>query len=301
MAEQKRVLVYGATGVQGGPVVRRLLEAGHRVRVLARHPERATGLRETGAEVVVGDMGDGESLRAASEGVDAVSLLLPQVFDSALLGTLGRNAIDAAVAAAARRVVYNVSTTLPRQRTDLPALEVRRELEDYLRDQRIEGVVLRPVVYMENFAGPWTAPGIVGQGVLAYPVPERVKASWITADDVAAITVAAIEHPELSGMSFDLGGPEALDGTDLAARFSAALGRTVRYQAIPLDSFEQGLNAALGAPAGTEIARQYRWREAHPEDSMVVDMRPVLEALPVRLTTLDAWIRGRAEFARTVA
>ena len=66
-AESSAILVGGATGRQGGAVVVELLERGHVVRGLTRKPEskEAIALRELGVEVVQGDYGDPESLRAA--------------------------------------------------------------------------------------------------------------------------------------------------------------------------------------------------------------------------------------------
>ncbi len=70
---------------------------------------------------------------------------------------------------------------------------------------------------------------------------------------------AAIADPALAGQTFGVGGPEALDGAALAAAFTKARGGDHVYAAVPLDAFEQGLNGALGAPVGTEIAALYRW------------------------------------------
>ena len=73
----EKVLAYGATGSQGSPVERRLLEAGFAVRVVTRNPEGPAWLGEAGAEVVAGDLGDAGSLRGASGGMDAVFVLVP--------------------------------------------------------------------------------------------------------------------------------------------------------------------------------------------------------------------------------
>ena len=90
------VLVYGATGTQGGPVVDQLLTAGWPVRVVTRDAERARAFAVRGAEVAVADLGDRETLRAAHVGVDRVVLHLPLQYDFALHERYGRNAIDAA-------------------------------------------------------------------------------------------------------------------------------------------------------------------------------------------------------------
>lgn len=107
--ERMKVLVYGANGAQGGAVVRRLLEAGHSVRGIPRRAD-AGG---SGVEMVRGDMGDIESLKRASEEVDAVFLVTPALHYAEEGFEYGRNAIDAAKAAGVGHFVFNASTPTP--------------------------------------------------------------------------------------------------------------------------------------------------------------------------------------------
>ena len=66
------ILVTGATGQQGGAVARALLGKGQRVRVMTRHPEKATSLAKAGAEIVQGDLTDHASLQTVLRGVHGV-------------------------------------------------------------------------------------------------------------------------------------------------------------------------------------------------------------------------------------
>jgi uncharacterized protein YbjT (DUF2867 family) len=72
-----KILSYGATGSQGFPVAQGLLAKGHQVNVVVRHPDRAEPLKQQGATVFQGDLGDPQSLIAAHQGVEAVFLMLP--------------------------------------------------------------------------------------------------------------------------------------------------------------------------------------------------------------------------------
>jgi uncharacterized protein YbjT (DUF2867 family) len=67
------VLIVGGTGMLGGYLTRRLLAAGTPVRVMSRCPDRAVALRDAGAEVVEGDLLDGDSLIRACDGADGSS------------------------------------------------------------------------------------------------------------------------------------------------------------------------------------------------------------------------------------
>jgi len=290
-----KVLVYGATGSQGGPVARKLLEAGHEVRVLTRDPARASGLREAGAEVVPGNMGDLQSLRRASEGVDAVSLLVPFFTNRPTDGTVyGRNAVDAAKAAGAKLLVWNPSGEIPPGRSGNPGFDLRLDILEHLQGSGVPFVVIQPTAYMENFLGPWTREELAEKDTFAYPTPNEVQMQWVATDDVAAFIVYAVGHPELAGLNVKVAGPERLNGEGIAERFSRALGRPIRFRALPPEEFGAKLDAVfpgMGGPA----AQGYRMAYEHPEIfSSHVDVDAALEKLPVSLTTLEDWVRAHA-------
>jgi len=290
--EQKIVLVYGGTGVQGGAVVRQLLQQNYRVRVLVRDPRKAEALRQSGVEIAVGNLNDTVSLKTASEGIDAVFLQLPLEFSSAIT-EYGRNAINAAKAAGVGHLVFNTSVLIPDSNVNVKALDLKREVETYLQQSGLPNIILRPTFYMENLAAPWSAPIIVNQGTVAYPMTSEFKASWISVEDLGALAVEALKRPELSGSVFDVGGPAALTGNEIAQLFAVVLGRAVNYYPIPLDQFEQQMNSAMGEPVGTEIAALYRWFVSQPQSPAMIDPQPFLQKLPVQLTPLEQWIRSQ--------
>jgi uncharacterized protein YbjT (DUF2867 family) len=291
-SSQQKILVYGATGVQGMPVVCRLLQEGHRVRLLVRSPHKAEALQKAGAEISFGNLNDPASLKKANEGIDAVFLQLPLEFDS-VVTAYARNAIDAAKAAGVGLLVFNTSVLVPNSQTNVKALDLKRDVEIYLQQSDIPNIVLRPTFYMENLAAPWSAPNIVQKGIVAYPVTSDFQASWISVEDVAAFAVEALKRPELSGSVFNIGGPEVLTGHEIAKRFTTVLGREVSYYPIPLDQFEQQMNAAIGNPVGTEIAALYRWFVGQSQSPAALDTKPVLQKLPVQLTPMEQWIRNQ--------
>ena len=287
------VLVYGATGQQGGPVARRLLEEGRRIRILTRNPDHAESLREAGAEIAVGDLEHPESLQAASEGADKVFFHVPLGFEIDVGTTYGRNAIDAARSAGIGLFVLDTSFPVPSEPTDVVANEIRRVVQEYLQSSGIPYIVIRPTFYIENYAGPFTAPeDIVQQGILRYPpLPRDMRVSWVSLEDVGALAVEALKRPELAGSVFDVGGPEALTGDDIAERFGAILERPITYTPFSLEQYEQMVNGFLGEPIGTHVVRQLRYYEQHRHLLNVSDdMQRVLGELPVHLTTFERCI-----------
>ena len=296
MNNQQKILVYGATGAQGIPVVRRLLQEGYHVRALVRNSQKAEALQQAGAEITVGNLGDLASLEVANKGIDSVFMYLPLEFNS-VVTEYGQNAIKAAKAAGVRHLVFNTSVLVPGFYTNVKALDLKRDVEMYLRESGLPYIILRPTFYMENFAAPWSAPTIMQERIVAYPMDSNFKAAWITLEDVAGFVVEALKNPQLSGSAFEIGGPEVLSGNEIAERFAAVLGNTVRYCPIPLDQFEQQMNAAMGKPIGTEIAALYRWFMSQPQSPAVIDTKPVLQKFPVQLTPLEQWIRRQNCFS----
>ncbi len=285
--KKKRVLVYGGTGTQGSPVVEQLLDAGGRVRMVTRQAARAKHWAARGAEVAVADLGDLDSLTAAHEDVDQVVLQLPLQYDFGLHETYGRNAVDAARAAGVELVVFNTSAHVL-SGTDVHIYAVRQKVIDYLQSSGVPSIVFRPTFYMENLLGPWIRPGIVGQGNVAFPLPADFPMSWVSASEVAAYAVSALNRPELAGKTFDIGGPQPLSGNDIAAGFSEAMGREISYIAIPMDDYEQALVPLFGPTVAFEVAAQIRCIIDRGDRG--VDMAATADTFSVQPVPLTQWI-----------
>jgi uncharacterized protein YbjT (DUF2867 family) len=286
-----KILVHGANSAQGIPVVSRLLREGYQVRAFVRDRDKAQSLFPENVEIFTGALEDKASLQKANEGIDRVFLVLPLEYQFDVATTQGYNAINAARDAKVELLVFNTSTFIPTQVTDAVAFEIKRNVEQYIHQSGVPHIILRPPVYMDNLAAPWSLPSIVQQSVVAYPLSPETRVSWISLDDAAAFVVEALKRPELAGSTFDIGGSEAVNGQKIAERFTKVLNRPFTYQQIPIDAFEQGLTQAFGELAGTEIAKIYRWRSAYPEDG-IVDVSAVLQKLPIKLSTFEQWIQG---------
>lgn len=300
MAAMLKVLVYGATGSQASPTVWKLLERGHTTYVLTRNPERAAALREAGAHIVSGDMADQVSLVTASQGMDAVALMVPFFLDNPMNGPqYGRNAIDAAREAGVKLIVYNTSGPTPDQQTGDPGMDMRLDLIDYLRVSGVPHIVIAPTGYMENFLGPWTAPNVNAANQLTYPNTVETRVGWIASADVGVLVVAAIERPELANAVFKVSGIDNLNGTELAAQFSEGLGREIDYIAMEPEEFGAVLDSVFGPGAGAAAVAQYRKMRDDPNPpTMWYDMQPVLAKLPIRMTSIAEWAaKHQAAFA----
>ena len=252
----RKVVVFGANGVQGGAIARGLRESGFSVRGAVRtlRPGALPGI-----ELVTADLDDARSLRHACAGMDAVALTVPLESNRERFTGWAHAAILAAIECRVKMLVVNLGSRLPTGPSGVPSFDMRREVETMaLRAPIPSVVVLRPPFYMDNLASSW-ASGRLGDGLLSYPLRAGFHVAWLASNDLGLFVAAALRRPELAGRSIDIGGPEELDGPGLGGAFSAAIGRPVRFVPIPVDAFEQGLVPIFGLDGARGIAAGYRW------------------------------------------
>lgn len=297
----KKVLVYGASGSQAMPIVRHLIAAGHEAYAVTRNAAapKCDPLRALGATLVEADMGDLDSLRRAGTGMDAVALMIPAFIPNPMdYPRYAGNAIQAAAEAGAGLIVYNTSGTMADRPLNNPMYDLRLMIAGQLAQSGVPHIILQTPVYMENLLGPWTAPGVAAKNELAYPVPADMRMGWIASDDVGKLTAAAIDRPELASRKIAVSGIEHPTGPELAAAFSEGLGRPITYREMPLDEFAAVMDGLFGPGAGAGAKAGYQFQRDHADLlPMTADMGPVLEMLPVRMTTLAEWVAAhRAAF-----
>ncbi len=292
MSKSSTILVYGATGPQQRPVVERLLAAGFSVRVLVRDAGSATALAKQGAQVVTGDLSLPETLRTASEGVEAISLFVP--FMNPRL-EFGVNALEAARSAGVRRVVWNPTGAVPPAKTGNPGMDVRFGLRQVLQASDFDAVIIEPTAYLENFLMPAIIDELKRESRFAYPMPKQTTMQWVSHDDVAQFIVKAFQTPAVSRTSISVSGPELLDGDGIAERMSRGLGRTIRFRPMPPREFGDVLDKAMGPGTLERVVPFYEALFAQPTlMSSNVDLSAALKRLPIQPTTVEAWTRARA-------
>jgi uncharacterized protein YbjT (DUF2867 family) len=261
------IAVHGATGTQGRPVVRRLLDQGHTVRALTRRAGP--------------DLTDVHALIETYRDVDAVVLQLPLVFDhtavrqaEAVLAALGKAGVP--------RVVFNTSGGLPDAPVGVPFVDARALLRTQLPSVVDTVAVLAPAAtYAENLSAAWSAP-LVAAGEVRYPLPVQAPIPWVTTEDVAA-AVAELVTAEDPTPAQLLAGPEDLIGTEVAARLSNALGRPVEWHTITPAEYEDMLIPHLGPAAAAGIAGSYATPAPAPDPTLIRR----------GTTTLDEWARNQ--------
>lgn len=227
-----RILVLGATGNVGTPLVRALLAKGESVRAASRSG-RALG--EAGG--VVFDYADPATFGPAFEGVDRAYVVLPagHVAVTELL-------LPVVEAAAARGVKVVLQSAFGVDADDsIPY----RQVEIALERAGVPFVILRPNWFSDNFHTYWKA--AIADGQIAVPAAEG-KTSFIDVRDIAESAAAALTTGRFDGRAFNLTGPQALGYAEAAAILSKVVGRTVAYTPVN-DPIFIGLLTGAGVPA----------------------------------------------------
>ena len=292
MMETRTIVVTGATGRQGGAVVRRLLAEGHRVRMLVRRPESpaATALAAIGAEPVPGDMDDAASLEKALVGAHGVFIVPPVGYgsggsDSGLETRRGRAVIDAAEAAGVEQALFtgigSFSGGLAEQ------AEGKRRTERHLWASGLCGTVLRPVRFMTNFLGTGIGVDDVRDGVSRHVFPADEPVQLVALEDIAEFAAMAFADPDrFAGRTIELAG-DAPTPDEAFAEIRAATGLDLRYAP---------LSAPEAEALGPEVAEARRlWLAGHRWHADVEALR----TLHPGLRTFRTWLaEGGADLLR---
>jgi uncharacterized protein YbjT (DUF2867 family) len=238
MPARKTVLVTGATGKQGGAVVRRLLGTGCAVRAFVRDADRpaAKELGALGAELAVGDLDDPGSLAAAARGVHGV--FAPQPGDlpeprADVSLRRGRAVVDAAAAAGVAHLVYSSAAPVGRG-SGVPHFEAMAEVEAYLGASGVPATVLRPVFFMENWS--YLMGEVQGgerAGAVALDADRPLQ--MIAVADIARIAADCFRRPgEFAGATLEIAGDE-LTVRQVGEAFTAVDGVPARIARTPVE------------------------------------------------------------------
>ena len=231
------ILLTGATGTTGSATVALLRGTGLPFRIMSRDVARARQLLGDDLDYVEGDFARPETLAAAFDGIETLSLLC--AFSEAMV-ELELNAVEAAERAGIRRLV---KMSAIRAGVDAPTT-IRRwhgVIERRIDESGIPRTHLWPNAFMQNFRR--FAPLIRERGEFYAPLGDA-RVSLVEIGDVAAVTVAALVEDGHEGETYEITGPEAISYAECAAILSEELGRPVRYRSVSDDDARAALAAA---------------------------------------------------------
>ncbi len=249
MSKKLTVVVAGATGKQGGAVVKNLLARGHEVRAVTRDTASAKAgeLSKAGVALVRASFEDTAALTKALEGATSLfAMTTPFEVDTQTETRQGISATDAAKAAGVH-LVFNSAGSANRE-TGVPHFDSKYAIEEHIAKIGVRATVLAPVYFMENL---YFGKEQLAKGVYASPLPPTRSLAQVAVADIGAVAVRLLEDPDrFAGKRFDLGGDE-LTGNEAIAVLSRVTGRPFTYLQVPLDVIRQRM--------GEDGAKMYEW------------------------------------------
>ncbi len=229
----------GITGQVGGGVARALLAAAKPVRAIVRDAAKGQTWAGRGCEIALATIEDADRLTAAFRGAEAVFVLIPPNFDPSpgfteaqAWGAVLRTALEATRPA---RVVY--LSTIGAQASQSNLLTQHTIIEKAVCECAVPVTFLRPAWFMENSS--WDVRPARTQGVIpSFLQPLDKPVPMVATEDIARTAAALIQEPWSGHRVVELEGPQRVTPNEVAALFAEILGRPVRTEAVPRESWE---------------------------------------------------------------
>ncbi|MEE4304285.1 MAG: NAD(P)H-binding protein [Wenzhouxiangella sp.] len=291
--ELRKLLVFGATGTQGHPVVEAALEAGLAVRAATRDLDEAEEKLPGRVEMVRADLTDAEDVQAAAEGVDAIFFHLTAMPDEPEATKAVDHVLAAASSAGVGRVVFTTGGYCGDDMPPGPFVDGLRRITDRLLSADVPAVVLRPTLYLANLVWPHIIREIRDYGRLSYPpLDAGQRLNWTSTEDQGRIAVACLTA-DVAGEVIDVASPEPVTGPELCRLLAEVYGREVHFAPQSIDGFADGMSHLSGsAHVGQLLAGLYEGY-ASLDEGPLVDTDELERRLDVRLTPVSGWVRDR--------
>jgi uncharacterized protein YbjT (DUF2867 family) len=243
--------ITGITGQVGGVIGQALLTAKQPVRAIVRDRSKGRVWADRGCEVRIATFEDATSLTTAFQGAEGVFVLVPPNFDPSPEFSealeIGK-AVHAALAAAGpARVVY--LSTIGAQASEMNLLTQHSIIEKALGDLPTPVTFLRPAWFIENCR--WDVPPAREQGVIpSFLQPVDKPVPMAATADIGKVAAELLQQKWDGHRVVELEGPTRITPNQIAATFARLLGKPVRVQIVPRDSWEvlfksQGMNNPL--------------------------------------------------------
>ncbi|XP_066131140.1 nmrA-like family domain-containing protein 1 isoform X2 [Saccopteryx bilineata] len=295
MADKKLVVVFGATGAQGGSVARTLMEDGtFSVRVVTRDPgqKAAKELRLQGAEIMQGDQDDEASMERALTGAYA-TFIVTNYWENCSQEQEGKLLADLAKRLGLRYVVYSGLENIKKMtagRLTAKHFDGKGEVEEYFRDIGVPMTSVRLSCYFENLLSyflPQKAPD--GKSYLLSLPMGDIPMDGMSVTDLGPVVLSLLKKPEeYIGQNLGLSTCKHT-AEEYAALLSKHTGKAVRDAKTTPEDYEK-----LGFPGAQDLANMFRFYALKPDRDIELTLR-----LNPKAKTLDQWLeQHKGDFSR---
>jgi uncharacterized protein YbjT (DUF2867 family) len=230
------ILVTGAAGHAGFPIVQQLSKAGAKTRAMVRDPAKAEKCRLPNVEIVAGDFSDPSSLENAMVGIERVMLITPPCSEVATM--------EAAAVAAAKKAgvkhIAKLSMVGADPNSSIRFARLHAQSEKNIENSKLAWTFLRPTFFMQNIL---SMAEMIKTGMI-YMDAEDGKAPFVDLDDVAAVAVKTLTERKHEGKIYEITGPTALSYGSIAQILSRIFNKQVGYTRVPHQAVIESLTTA---------------------------------------------------------
>jgi uncharacterized protein YbjT (DUF2867 family) len=307
---KKTIAVVGATGAQGGGLVRAILadpSGGFAARALTRKPdsEKAQALAKAGAEVVAADVDDVASLRKAFEGVHGAfgvtafwEHFSPEK-ELAQAGAMARAAKDAGVKHFVWSTLEDSRKWVPLDDPRMPTLQGKYKVPHFdakgeanaaFTAAGVPTTFFHTSFYWENFIyfGMGPKKGEDGKLGLVVPLGDALFPS-MAVEDIGRCAYGVFKRPDLIGKTVGVAG-EHLTGAQMASALSKALGQEVVYRAVP-----PAVYRSFGFPGADDLGNMFQFNSEFSKDFCALRDLAFSRSLNPQLQTFAQWLAANKD------
>ncbi|MEW6247361.1 MAG: NmrA/HSCARG family protein [Nitrospirota bacterium] len=306
MADKKIIAVVGATGMQGGGLVRAIVNdknGGFAARALTRKvdSDKAKELAKLGAEVVAADLDDVESLKRAFSGAYGVFCVTNfwEHFSPEKEFAQARNMAQAAKHAGVQHAIWSTLEDtrkwVPLTDTRMPTLmgkykvphfDAKGEADKVFTDLSLPTTFLLTSFYWDNLIHFGMGPKKGPDGTLMFTLPMGdKKLPGIAAEDIGKCALGILKRGrEYVGRTVGIAG-EHLTGAEMAAKLTKALGQEVRYNAVTPEAYR-----GFGFPGAEDLGNMFQFKRDFNDVFCGARDPAVARVLNPAVQTFDQWL-----------
>lgn len=274
-----KILVTGATGRQGGAVVKQLLQRGWKVAALTRDASKQSSksLEQQGVELIQGNLDESAYLAGAMSGcygLFSVQNYWEAGFEREV--EQGKRLTDIAKQSGIQHLVYS-SVTGAQMQTGIAHFESKWLIEEYIRGSGLAHTIVRPVCFMDSFIDF----NFYKNGRLVVALPSDCSLPVIACEDIGAFVALSFEQPEtFMNTTIEIAG-DSLTMPEAAEKFSTWSGKVVPFEELPLSLLES---------QSKEMADMFAW---FARSGYLPDLKRLRSINPA-LLTFGEWLASHS-------
>lgn len=285
MTDAKRpILIFGATGRQGGSVAKALLKAGWPVRALVLNAAGAAplALRNAGVELVQGSFEDTDVIRVAMKDTYGVFSVLPANLAAEDEVRYGISIADLAAEIGVDHLVYSSGASVGDELTGVARFDAKPRIEAHVRELPITTTIIRPMIFMEMLVRPGFG---LDEGRLVSLIRPDHTIQLTAVEDIGKFVAAVFaDKPRFGDMTLRIAS-DRVTGHELEATFTEVAGRPITYARFSDDVLA----------ANADLAHMAKSLEDGPLAERV-DLNAMREINP-ELLSLRSWLAGNGRRA----